>query len=484
MIAFLAKRKSFLDEPRHVVATLRVLVLAGLTMLGLSERPEQAGLYWFTVAIYGITNIGYLYARNRDYDLKRVKWLIFLFDVVVVSMLIVLRGSEVTDFLTAYFTLVLMAAIVDGLGNAFFNAIFVSVLYTALSNWGGDVHSLITFENMSQFVFFFVVAIFMGHVAEGARSEQRERRAVEIAKKRVDEALRSTSSELRQSTAELKAAREALRSNDRLATIGMLSAGIAHELKNPIAAILASVEEAPMMLEEIQEHIAKGEPLDDLMDELGEAIADSSIACRQLQRIVMDLNDMVRGGQSRSRSVRADEPVDSASRIVRKAAGERIQIETRCEATRAVKADPGRLMQVLINLAKNAIDAMKSSGGTRLRIATEDRGIGRVAFLVEDNGPGIPEDVRKRMFEPFFTTKGPGEGTGLGLHLVGEIVKSQSGTISCDTELGRGTTFTVEFPAMPQTTSGDTSHDQSDADLADRGRRRDDPPRAQANPAA
>ena len=298
MSSTMIKAGRILTEPRHVVTTLRVLVLAGLCMIGMASKPSDPFLFWFVVSIYGLTNIGYLWAHNCDYDLTRIKWMIFLFDVVVVSLLIVLRGSDVPHFLTAYFTLVLMAAVIDGLGNAFLNALLVSVLYAALSNWDLSMEQVLRFESLGQFVFFFVVALFMGHVAEGARKEKRKYTEAELQRQRTQEMLRHASSELRQSTADLKAARDSLRANDHLFTLGMLSAGIAHEMKNPIAAILASVHEAPEMLNELEACVKAGEDPAELIGELREVMDDSDEACRQLQRVAMDLNDMVRGGRA------------------------------------------------------------------------------------------------------------------------------------------------------------------------------------------
>ena len=480
-----ATKGSFLREPRQVIAALRVLVLAALAMLGIGSPPDERFLYWFVTIVYGITIFGYLRARNREYEVKRIKWLIFLFDVVIVSCLIVLRGQHVQGFITAYFTLVLMAAIVEGLGNAVLNALVVSAVYTMLTQWGADWRSLLTFSTMGQFVFFFVIAIFMGHVAGEARHEAAARVREEEERKRIQEALGEKASQLRESTAQLREARESLRANDHLFTLGMLSAGIAHELKNPVAAILASVREAPDMLDEMEEAIRAGQPVEEVVEELRSVMADCEHASTQLHRIAMDLNDMVRGGSAETRTLDAEESLRGAERMMRSKAGPEIEMTVTSTAEQLVRADPGRLMQVLLNLTGNAIDAMKANGGTgKLTMSAEDAGANVVTFIVADNGPGMPEEVRQRMYDPFFTTKGPGEGTGLGLHLVHEIVKSQSGTIDCRTTVGEGTEFRVKLPAVPADVAGDLTHVGSTQDTADRGRRGNDPQGAKADLAA
>ena len=471
-----------LKETRHVVAMLRLLVLAGLVLLGVSHMPERPFLFWLVTSIYGATIFGYLWANQREYDLLRIKWMIFLFDVVVVSMLIILRGDQVQHFLTAYFTLVLIAAIVDGLGSAIFNAILVSVLYLALTQWSFKVEELLKMETLGQCVFFFIVSLFMGHVAQTAREDKLGRAQAEAEREQAEEALEQTSSELRQSAADLREAREALRANDHLFTLGMLSAGIAHEMKNPIAAILASVEEAPSIVDDLASAMHAGEDTGPLLEEVRDVVRDCDEACRQLQRVVLDLNDMVRGGTSQVCSVDPEESLQGAARMLRKATGDAIHLQVACAARGEVQADPGRLLQVLLNLAKNGIDAMRENRGDTLVLAAEDGPGARVQFIIRDNGPGIPEHVMARMYEPFFTTKGPGQGTGLGLHLVSEIVKSQKGTIMCESNAEDGTEFRVSFPARPSSERLESPNDHQD-DASHRGRRGDHPQGAAAHAA-
>jgi two-component system, NtrC family, sensor kinase len=467
-----------LKQPRQIIAMLRLLVLAGLAMLGLSAHPWNPFLYWFVTGVYGLTNIGYLWARNRDFHRTRIKWLIFLFDVGMVSALILLRGEQVPSFMAAYFGIVLMAAIVDGLGNALLNAVLVSVIYGVISHLGLRAHELLTFGNLSQFVFFFVIAIFMGHLAEEAKSEAAERRAAQ-------EALQSTSTELKQSTEQLKAAREALRANDRLATLGTFSAGIAHELKNALAAILNGLEPAPAILQELQMALDERTDGHALLDEMRDIVDDCRLACHHLERVAGDLTAVARRGTSEPLPIDAAEALDGAARMLKtRARDQHVELVTEPAVTRPVLADAGRLMQVLLNLGGNALDAMAPHGEGRLLLRAEDAEGDAIAFIVEDTGPGISRDVSRRMFEPFFTTKGPGKGTGLGLHLVSEIVKAQRGTLEYETAPGEGTRFRVRLPAAPGDIHPEIEDASREEDRADRGRRGDDPQGAAAHVAS
>ena len=440
---------SFVREPRHVIAMLRLLVLLGVVMLGLGRPPADPFLFWFVAIVYGATTLGYLWARNRDYSLRRVKWVMFLFDVLLVSLLIVFRGEQVPSFVSAYLGIVLVAATVDGLGNAIVNAVLVAVVHTVLTRWGAPL--TLTFETTSQLVFFLVISMFLGHVAESARKDAAERRRAEDARRETQRALQDTSTELQASSAQLQQARDTLQAQERLAALGMLSAGIAHEMRNPLAAMVGNLQEAPGLLDEVARDREAAD--DGAVDELRSIVRDCSAACDHLARIASDLTGMVReaSGTGGTASVRV--ALESAARMLRVRAGDRVEVYVECATGRAVRAEPGHLLQVLLNLGGNGIDAMEGAEGL-LTLRAEDDGPEGVALVVRDTGPGIPEAVLAHLYEPFFTTKPPGKGTGLGLHLVSEIVKASGGKIQCTTAAGQGTQFRVLLPAAPLADEG------------------------------
>ena len=469
-----------LKEQRHVIAALRVLVLAGLAMLGVGTPPKHQFHFWALVVVYGVTIFGYLWAKNRHYELRRIKWLVFLFDIGLVSALIVLRGESASEFLLAYFGLVLMAAMAEGLGNAVTNALFVSAAYALLTRWGAPAAEFLTFSTISQFAFFFIVAVFMGHLAQEARLQRDDQ-------ERTREELRSTSSELRTSTEALKAARDALRANDRLATLGMLSAGIAHEMRSPLAAILGNLEPGAEAVTELEERVAGDADSEELVAELRSIMDDCEIAGRQLARVASNLTSSARKGPVASVPVRPAESIDSVLRLMRKRTGDGVQVESLVTTERCVRADPGHVLQVLANLITNALDAMEGMDAStvrRIRVLAEDASPTQVRIVVEDTGPGIPDDVKARILDPFFTTKEAGKGTGLGLHIVSEIVKAHRGSIEVESRLGEGSRFVVTLPALAAPGASETSHDRGSNDSSHRRRRGDNSPRAASNPEA
>ena len=215
--------------------------------------------------------------------------------------------------------------------------------------------------------------------------------------------------------------------------VGRLATGIAHDFNNLLTAILgygaivrSSVAADAVVSEDVDELLKAAERARSLTQQL---LAFSRK--QDAQPRVVSLNDLIRNLHAMLR------------RLVR----EDVQIKLVLQDDiRPVTVDPTQIEQVIINLTVNACDAMPN-GGT-LTIATSDaRSSSGVELAVSDTGCGIDESTRARMFEPFFTTKEPGQGTGLGLSVVHDIVQEALGTISVESERGHGSTFSLRVPA-------------------------------------
>ena len=239
-----------------------------------------------------------------------------------------------------------------------------------------------------------------------------------------------------------------LRQAHKMEAIGRLAGGIAHDFNNVLTAIFGYSD---LLLEQM----AEDDPKRGDVQEIRRSAERAAALTRQLlafsrkqvlQPKVIDLNAVV----------------GSIGRMLGRMVGEDVHIVFRAEpGLWPVKADPGQIEQVLVNLAANARDAMPEGG--RLTIATANRVLtdvdphtrpglapGEYAIVtVTDTGTGIPEEVRRHIFEPFFTTKEQGKGTGLGLATVYGIVKQSGGGIYVDSDGGRGTTFTIYLPKTP-----------------------------------
>jgi PAS domain S-box-containing protein len=229
---------------------------------------------------------------------------------------------------------------------------------------------------------------------------------------------------------------------DRLAALGTMAAGVAHEINNPLAYVLLNLEWIARKLPTLANDPSS---LDALMDMLKEAREGAD----RVSTIVRDLRSFSRADGESRRQVDLCEVVQSAVKIAGHEVRQRANVTTSLEPARPVWANEGRLEQVVINLLLNAAQAMPESGAdhNEIRVSVRPEGETHAVLEVADNGKGIPADVQPRIFDPFFTTKPVGVGTGLGLTVCHSVVASLGGTITAYSQPGEGTTFRVVLPA-------------------------------------
>lgn len=228
--------------------------------------------------------------------------------------------------------------------------------------------------------------------------------------------------------------RDQLRHADRLATIGQLSAGIAHELNEPLNAILGFAQLAKKSV--------TGE--NQLGLDLGEIVKASLHAREVIRKLLLFSRQMAPVNSRIDLNGLVEEGMFFLNSRLNK---DNILLKYDFDANLPViVGDRSQLTQVLVNLVVNAVQAMPQGGQLTLRTREADDG---VSLSVEDTGIGIGEDVRKKIFLPFFTTKGVSEGTGLGLSVVHGIVASHGGAIEVDSVVGKGSRFTVRLPSEP-----------------------------------
>jgi two-component system, NtrC family, sensor kinase len=244
-----------------------------------------------------------------------------------------------------------------------------------------------------------------------------------------------------------------LMESDRLAAVGELVAGVAHEVNNPLSSISAF---AQLLLRDGGLTAAQRDSI--------EVIKSETLRASQ---VVKDLLAFAR----RSEPLR--EPLDLNGVVQRtlrlrgyQLTSNRINVETDLAAElSSVVGDARQLQQVCLNLMTNAIQAMATLGaGGTLFVSTRREGP-HVVLEMRDTGPGIPEPARAHIFEPFFTTKGEGEGTGLGLSVSYGIITAHGGTIDVPTTSGAGSTFRVMLPAAAELTADETSRDSGGLSL-------------------
>lgn len=219
---------------------------------------------------------------------------------------------------------------------------------------------------------------------------------------------------------------------EKLAGMGTFASGIAHDINNPLYILLAFAEN---ILEETN------------LPTIHEQAISIIDAGKRIQGICQNITQYARATNADSSVVEVNKKIDEALKIARYATtlqdlsivrvfGEHVE----------VFVNPGELFQVLVNLMTNAIQAMEGRGTLTLSTCCEN-GVGKIS--IADTGSGIPTENLEKIFDPFFTTKPPGQGTGLGLHNVKAIIQKYRGELRVNSEVGKGTTFTIELPRRP-----------------------------------
>ena len=241
------------------------------------------------------------------------------------------------------------------------------------------------------------------------------------------------------------AAEEQLRQSQKMEAVGQLTGGIAHDFNNILTVILANSDE-------LQEDATLDAAVAGRLDQIGKAVLRASELTRQLLAFS-------RKAPLSPKHTDVNELVSGTGKLLRRALGEHIEIRSLlADDLWTVNIDRLQLETSLVNLCVNARDAMP--GGGQLRIETRNVVLGRDAILqatgvapgdyamlaVTDSGCGIPPETLARVFEPFFTTKGVGKGTGLGLSMVYGFIKQSNGHIAIESDVGRGTTFSLYLP--------------------------------------
>ena len=230
--------------------------------------------------------------------------------------------------------------------------------------------------------------------------------------------------------------------SDRMASIGSLAAGVAHEINNPLTATVASLEFAGERVAELATKYGAEQVAD-----LEELLRDASAGAQCVRTIVRDLKIFSRAEEDNRGPVDVQRVLESSVRMAWNEIRHRARLVREYDNVPAVEANESRLGQVFLNLIVNAVQALPDGYADKntIWIRTRVEPSGRVVAEVEDTGPGIPPEVLARLFTPFFTTKPRGVGTGLGLSICRRIVKSFGGEITVDSVVGRGTRFSVSL---------------------------------------
>jgi len=250
---------------------------------------------------------------------------------------------------------------------------------------------------------------------------------------------------------ELEALRGRLVVSGRLAAVGELAAGIAHEINNPLAYVRANLSLLRQNWETLGSHLEKSGEADgseDLLAEGAEMIDESLEGVDRASAIVRDVKGLAHAGRGERTMADLNQLLEGVLRMAAPQLRGTAVVEKNYDSLPLIACAPQELQQVFLNLVLNAGQAIASQGTIRVRTKAQHDAI--VAWI-EDDGCGIPPELVDRIFDPFFTTKSVGEGTGLGLGIAHEIVRKHGGEISVDSTPGRGSTFCVRLPVPADT---------------------------------
>jgi PAS domain S-box-containing protein len=238
---------------------------------------------------------------------------------------------------------------------------------------------------------------------------------------------------------------------DRMASIGTLAAGVAHELNNPLAYVLGNVDFSLERLGAV-DHAAAGEggAARQALEECLAALREARTGAERMRDIIADVKLFSRAAEERRVPVQVGAALRAALSLADHEIRHRARIVVDVAPVPPVSANESRLSQAFLNLLVNAAQAIPEGHADRneIRVTVRTDAAGRVEIAVRDTGSGIPAEHRKRLFDPFFTTKPVGIGTGLGLSICHGIVTALGGTIDVESEVGKGSTFRIALPAV------------------------------------
>ncbi|MDD5254503.1 MAG: ATP-binding protein, partial [Candidatus Omnitrophica bacterium] len=256
---------------------------------------------------------------------------------------------------------------------------------------------------------------------------------------------RRAEEELQNAYEKLKLTQSQLIQSSKMAAIGQLASGVAHEINNPLTGVLNNVQLIMMQLHGNQP------PKADEFAEIMKAVEDSALRCKKITKALLDF---ARASGGSFENIRLNDIMEQAVTII----GQELKLKNitlnkdLMPGLPVVRGDPQLLQQVIFDLVVNAKWAVEKKGGGDGGFITlgtgYDSSAQSVNITISDNGVGIPQENLQKIYDPFFTTKAVGEGTGLGLSICYNIIKEHNGRIAVSSKAGEGTTFTISLPAL------------------------------------
>ncbi len=298
--------------------------------------------------------------------------------------------------------------------------------------------------------------------------------------RKSEQALMEANKSLEEMNRQLKENQNRLVQSEKMAAIGQLAAGVAHEINNPVGFIKSNLgtlsgyvgtfrnllHQYELLTEavrnndtsgqaaslDIVKRIREDEDLDYILKDVDELVSESVEGTERVRDIVQNLKSFARVDESKAKEADINDCIEATLKIVWNELKYKCTVNKNLKPLPLIRCYPGQLNQVFMNLLVNASHAIPEKGEITIETDSTDE---EVIIRISDTGNGIPREVRERIFEPFYTTKPTGKGTGLGLAISIDIIHKHNGSIDVESEVGVGTTFTIRLPAEGVTDEGE-----------------------------
>jgi two-component system, NtrC family, sensor kinase len=420
------------SDPEQILRGLHPLAMKGGLLLSLSVTLQYVGqwrLFGFVaLASFVRYNANGLLSPvlNRRFGPTVTEWCRLAWNLG--TMLVIGLGAGWTLLLWIYVPFIMLWFHgLDGWGRA--RAIVFLVGMDGVALWSGcDPFQPLAFSIIGA----------LGFLLTEKRAELLQQSLEQIIEQRE---------QLSQAQSQLRQLRDRAVEQEKLSSLGMMAAGVAHEINNPMSFVTSNVN---ALLKDLKQEPALSESLKEYVEEVLPATLDG---IKRVNAIVSDLRHFARGDAEVPAEYHLNAEAQAALRIAQGQLNH-VDVEVDLGDTGVVVGRPRQLVQVLVNLLVNAGQATQPGGKVRMSTRREEGGVG---VEIRDTGAGMTPETMRNLFQPFFTTKPPGMGMGLGLAVAHGIITGQGGRIEVQSEPGKGSCFTLYLPRVATAAPRDAS---------------------------